>query len=79
MGLVNWIISEVGRIVAGLLDLLPDSPFRGVELNSLGQYAGWVNYFIPVGRILGLLVVWLGAVSVWYFLRWVLRMVRYID
>ena len=36
------------------LDRLPQSPVKDVDLSSFSSYMGYINYFIPVGALLGL-------------------------
>lgn len=63
-----------------ILDLLPDSPFLGIvsTIQNL-PYLGYLNWFFPVGDILQILVVWLGAVGTFYVLMFILRWVKWIG
>lgn len=65
------------------LKLLPDSPFKhlGINdaLNEYSQMMGWINYFVPVGTMLGILTTYLTGVGLWYAVRWLLRLAQYID
>lgn len=60
---------------------LPESPFVnvGVNLQGFQKIMGIINYFVPVGTMLGILTLYLGCVLAWYAARWVLRLTRYID
>lgn len=70
-------------LAAAALSILPDSPFASLSLDKdLGQYGqimGWINYFIPVGTMLNIFVLYLAAVLIWYGVRWVLRIAQYIE
>lgn len=60
---------------------LPDSPFQQQELDlsGFGNVMGYINYFVPVGSFLLIALTYLSAVIVWYAVRWILRLVQYID
>lgn len=59
---------------------LPTSPFkpflewfRGLEM------WGYLNYFIPVGAILQVLLLWTGAISIFYVYQIILRWLKVIE
>lgn len=60
---------------SSILEILPDSPtIDNGALAAFAEYAGYINYFIPVGKYLSFLSALLVAVSVYYgsmvILRW---------
>ena len=61
--------------VAGILiAILPASPFTGfIEALETLPYLGYVNWFIPVGRIITTLTAWGAAIAVYYAISWILR------
>lgn len=77
--IANWLIDLIYTIIMGLLDILPDSPFRFTLDDTFKRYIGYVNYFIPVGTLVAILVSYTAAVAVWYGIRWVMRLIRYIQ
>lgn len=64
------------------LGLLPDSPIQSivVSLDTEGfeNVMSYINYFVPVGTMLGILTTYLVAVAAWYVIRWALRLAQYI-
>jgi len=80
VGAINKILSFFRDIILYVINLLPDSPFRTitfpVQLKTLFAY---LNYFIPIKDMLEFTAVWCAAVLVWYAVRWILRVVRYIQ
>lgn len=64
------------------MNILPDSPFQSLEFEEAGEVfqdvMGFVNYFVPVSTMLGMLTTYLVAVAVWYVVRWALRLAQYI-
>lgn len=77
--IANWLIDLIYTIIMGLLDILPDSPFRFTLDDNFKTYIAYVNYFIPVGTLIAILVTFTTAVGVWYGIRWLMRIVRYIQ
>lgn len=76
---INYLLDLLKNLVSSLVNLLPDSPFQGVDLGVLKDYIGYVNYFFPVHDFVLFLAAYVGAVLVWYGVRWVLRLARYIK
>ena len=63
-----------------ILDLLPTSPFQEFvsQFSSL-PYLGWLNWFFPVGDCLTVMLVWLGAVGLFYLYSIVMRWLKMIG
>lgn len=67
--------------VAGILiGLLPTSPFPSI-IAELGDvpYLGYLNWFFPVGTILGILSLWVTAIIAYYAVSWILRQLDIIG
>lgn len=77
MSFMKELLEQFGDWV---LQLLPLSPFKDVinELEAI-PYLGYLNWFIPVGRILEIGALWLSAVTVFYLYSIVLRWIRAIE
>ena len=68
-----------GALIA-VLDLLPDSPFRGFIDDLAGvEFLGYLNYFIPISDFIALLAVWGAAIGTFYVLSAILRFVKAIE
>lgn len=55
-----------------LLELLPNDPFVNYidsAVEAYSEYAGYLNYFVPVGRLADITGVWISAISVYYAYR----------
>lgn len=72
------ILDFFGTLISSFVSALPESPFRQVS-GSLGMWASWLNYFVPVGQMVSMLAAYTGAVAIWYGVRWILRFARYIN
>lgn len=68
--------SFAGRI----LELLPQSPTVDSEaLAVLARYAGYINYFFPVGKFLAFVSAVLTAVAIYYLAMVILRFIKVIG
>jgi len=80
VGILNKILEMLRDLILMVINLLPDSPFVGVTGDEiLVQLFRRVNYFLPVQEVLTFMPIWLSAVLVWYGVRWLLRIAKYID
>lgn len=64
----------------GILSALPDSPtIDNAALEALSRYAGYINYFLPVGAYMTFLLALLGAVGSYYAVVVILRWLKLVD
>lgn len=76
----NGIADVVNDIVNAIVFLLPDSPFKDVEIPpEVYEIFGYVNYFVPVGAMLAIGASWLAAIGVYYLYQTILRWARTIK
>lgn len=63
--------------------ILPLDPFRDfiAELNSgrIAEGLSWLNWFIPVGDFVRMLLIWVACISTYYIYTVVLRWLRVIE
>ncbi|WP_323480922.1 hypothetical protein [Acinetobacter baumannii] len=79
---IDSILGWLKDMVIGVLLLLPESPFKDLRLESMpefGKVMGWINYFVPIGTMLGIFTTYLAGILIWYGVRWFLRLAQYID
>ena len=73
-GIWNAITDVLDDIVNAIVLLLPDSPFKDVEIPAeVKQLFGYVNYFVPVTAMLAIGTTWLTAIGVYYLYKTILR------
>jgi hypothetical protein len=74
------LLNGLRAVLITVLELLPDSPFRGF-IDNIAEipYIGYLNYFVPVSDFLALLTVWGAAVGLFYVSSVILRFVKAID
>lgn len=61
------------------LDRLPQSPVKDVDLSSFSSYMGVINYFIPVGALLGILAAFLAAYAAYLVISFLLKKAHLIG
>jgi len=73
-------IQKLLDLVDYALSLLPQSPFKDIiwEINNSDGIA-YLNWFIPVGRILEIMALWLAAILTYYLGTIILRWVKAIQ
>lgn len=70
----------LGGFLQSILDVLPTSPFAGFISSLEGlPFLTWLNWFLPVGDILTVMVAWLGAIALFYIYSIILRWARAIS
>ena len=79
-GIWNAITDVLDDIVNAIVLLLPDSPFKDVEISAeVKQLFGYVNYFVPVTAMLAIGTTWLTAIGVYYLYQTILRWAKTIK
>lgn len=76
--LINAVISGLASAVTGILALLPQSPFSW-DVSGLSSYLATINYFVPFSAVGTMLYSYVTAVLAYYAIRWLLRLVKYIE
>ncbi len=80
MDFFEWLSSNIGSFWDKLLDALPKSPIYYLTSNpEVEKVMGYVNFFIPVYTIVGMLEAWLFAILVYYGLQMILRWIKFVE
>lgn len=76
----EFIADLINSILNVVFSFLPVSPFKDVFTamadNTVIQYLNWI---IPVGELLSMITVWLGAIITFYAYQVVLRWIKAIG
>lgn len=70
-----------GGLIQSIIALLPTDPFTEI-LANVPSFDSWINYFnwfVPVGLILDVLLLWISAITVWYVWQAVARWLNLIS
>lgn len=78
--LINWMINLISEFGSVLLQLLPRSPFADwIDNFHVDQYAGFINWFVPVGQMVSVFSLWLVAVGLFYLYSILMRWIKMIG
>lgn len=76
----NGITEILNEIINFVVLLLPDSPFANIEISpEVVKILGYVNYFVPVGAMLGIGTSWLTAIGIYYLYQTILRWAKTVK
>lgn len=80
MDLFNGIMELLNTVLNYIFSFLPKSPFIDI-LDNVGDipYLGYINYFVPIDKLISITLIWVAAISVFYLYQIVLRWVKAID
>lgn len=73
-------IQKLLDLVDYALSLLPQSPFQDIAFEIQNSDAvGYLNWFLPIGRIMQIMGLWLAAILTYYLATIILRWVKAIQ
>ena len=75
----EWLSNLLTDTISWLVDLLPDSPFKAIEMSVFDSYLFYINYFVPIDFMISTFLLWLTAISTYYIYSVVLRWIKAID
>lgn len=81
-GIVEGFGNIANSLFEGILMLLPTSPFVNIKskLDPIFlDILGYVNYYVPIGTILGIVSAWLACIAIYYLYQLVLRTIKAVE
>lgn len=75
---MDWLLQNINSILSWVVSLLPDSPFVGFDSAPIQGIMQYINWIVPVDRILQLTAAWLACVAVYYVYMVILRWAKAI-
>lgn len=80
MDLLEWLKDGFQGIVDKIIDVLPTSPIVYLASSpKIKEVMGYVNFFIPIYTMIGLVEAWLIAIVVYYVLVVILRWLKVVE
>lgn len=78
--LYNGIVEFINSVIENISNILPVSPFAPYirQLESV-PWIGIVNYFVPIGAMLDILLAWVTALGVFYVYSIILRWIKVVG
>ena len=77
--IINKIIYIVGVVLNTIFGLLPNTPFTISDTSVISEYMGYLNWIIPIDKILIVTISWLTAITLYYVYQIVLRWIKAIE
>ena len=66
-----------------VIELFPASPLQplisSLANSGIADWLGYVNWFIPVGTMLGILATWLTCIAAYYVYQIIMRWIKVIE
>ena len=79
---VQTVGNAIATFLSWLIGLLPDDPYKLSEVLAVPQAVrnvlGFVNWLVPIGRCVELILVWFGVVAGIWFIRFLLKLIHVI-
>lgn len=76
----NWLTDFLNEIQGVILMLLPDSPFKNFTVpTQIQEILGYINWIVPFYLIGNTLLLWTGAITVYYAYQLILRWIKTIE
>lgn len=76
---ITNILNTLKEWIVSVVELLPKSPFQFENADEFRTILGYINYFIPIGAMVNVMVSWLGCIVFWYGAMIVLRWIKAIE
>lgn len=77
LSLIQFIIDILGKLMTGVISLLPSSPFSSTLINSL-PFIDTLNWVIPFRSLLSITELWVSAIFLYLGYSVILRWVKVI-
>lgn len=76
----DWLTNLLNELQSVIFALLPDSPFIYITMpEEIKKILGYINWVIPFYMIGNTLMVWSGAIAVYYAYQTILRWIKSIQ
>ena len=78
----NWIMDFIYDLLEWAMMLLPESPIQKVGFDIYSTFPNiirQINYFIPIGLMVSFFFTYTTAVTIWYIVRWAMRLSKFIQ
>jgi len=79
--IINAIIQVIAFVANAVFSILPDSPFQWSVTNTIKSmpFVNVVFYFIPFEGMISVTMAYITAVSGYYAVRWILRIIKMVG
>lgn len=75
--------SGLVTLALNIINVFPASPIQpliaSLRSSAVADLLGFVNWFVPIGTMLGILTGWLACVAAYYVYQILLRWIRVVE
>lgn len=75
--------SGLVTLALNIINVFPASPIQpliaSLRSSAVAELLGFVNWFVPIGTMLGILSGWLACVAAYYVYQILLRWIRVVE
>lgn len=76
---IDWVGDKLNWIMSFIAVILPDSPFQILDKSPIGEYIGYINYFIPIEFMVDTLSAWTACILIFYGYQMIMRWAKAIE
>lgn len=80
ISVIEWMNELFEKFGQALMSVLPRSPFAdfiaSMDTGSWAQGLKWLNWFLPIGRFMVILLAWVTAYGIYLLYRIILRWIK---
>ena len=77
--IISWVGDKLNYVLSLICVVLPDSPFKLLDKSPIGEYIGYINYFVPLDFMLDSISAWLAAIVIYYGVQIIMRWAKAIK
>ncbi len=78
--MLDWIVEKLLSFLSYVLAALPTSPFSSfLEDVSHLPFLGYLNWVLPIGKMLQIGAAWLAAIALFYLYSVIMRWIKLIQ
>ena len=79
----DTLTSGLVTLALNIISVFPASPIQpllaSLRSSAVSELLGFVNWFVPIGTMLGILSGWLACVAAYYVYQILLRWIRVVE
>lgn len=76
---INTLLTTAVNAITTVVNVLPTSPFVGLDLTLPTKVVAYMNWIFPFTEILEILTLWVASILVYYGASVLLRVTKVID
>lgn len=74
--IINLVLTLAVGIFSFIIKILPDDPFKNLNLSYPTQLVSYFNWLFPFGQFIAILSLWATAMGVYMFVHWIMKRLK---